>query len=390
MKTASLVFIICATLLASLSLSIVHIPLQKKVHKNRLSPILKSVSSNNLKSGTSVPISNTDYFTYYGPIFLGSNRQYFEVEFDTVLANLWVASSLCRSIACSQKSKFVSANSTSFVANGTKVEFKGGKDKVEAVLGQDQLLISGLNVQGVVFGLATSLSFTYLGKPYSGAFGLGWPSLSQGGAPGIFQLMIQQGLVTEHSFSYFMKSYGTKKTNSYLILGGVDHRFYEGDLAYYNLSDKFLWMFQMDSISIHKKQMNPAPFKAILDSGSGFILGSKEIIDPILHKLGPVVPEDVDCSTKIQFPDLVLKVNGVSYTVPSSSYIIESDDHEGRHCFLAIRKYEFDAKLGPVLLLGDPFLTNYYTHYDVENNRVGLAKAIQDQVTLEDINIVDQ
>jgi len=44
-------------------------------------------------------------------------------------------------------------------------------------------------------------------------------------------------------------------------------------------------------------------------------------------------------------------------------------------CIVGIMGLDLPPSLGEAFIIGDSFIKTYYTHFDVENSRVGFAKA---------------
>jgi hypothetical protein len=62
---------------------------------------------------------------------------------------------------------------------------------------------------------------------------------------------------------------------------------------------------------------------------------------------------------------------GVTVEIPPSGYIIKTGDL----CVSLILGYEQNNRSSPVWLLGTTFLRQVYTVFDIENERIGFAKA---------------
>ena len=65
------------------------------------------------------------------------------------------------------------------------------------------------------------------------------------------------------------------------------------------------------------------------------------------------------------FPDLVYNINGTNYYMPWESYVM----CEGWYCYIMILTHDTIGSY----ILGLNFLSNYYTIFDQENSRIGMA-----------------
>jgi hypothetical protein len=55
--------------------------------------------------------------------------------------------------------------------------------------------------------------------------------------------------------------------------------------------------------------------------------------------------------------------------VKSSQYVFKYFEN----CFLGIQGYDLPAPQGPAWVIGNSFMRNYYSVFDVENSRIGFA-----------------
>ena len=64
-------------------------------------------------------------------------------------------------------------------------------------------------------------------------------------------------------------------------------------------------------------------------------------------------------------------INGISFKLPKESYIYHIAEQQT--CFLLLVPKDFFAT--PTYILGNIFLHNFYTVYDLEDGRIGLSTA---------------
>ncbi|KAI3498930.1 hypothetical protein L1887_34717 [Cichorium endivia] len=89
--------------------------------------------------------------------------------------------------------------------------------------------------------------------------------------------MINQHLVKESVFSFWLNREGNKGEGGEIIFGGVDPNHYQGMHTYVPVTQKGYWQFDMGDVLIGGK---PTGFckdgcSAIVDSGSSLIAGPK-------------------------------------------------------------------------------------------------------------------
>lgn len=81
----------------------------------------------------------------------------------------------------------------------------------------------------------------------------------------------------------------------------------------------------------------------------------------------PKPPQGVfNCKEVTNLPDLLLMIEKEEYALTATEYVFRMKDE----CMLGISRGE-DQKVK----LGGLFLKKYYTHFDVENKRIGFALA---------------
>ena len=79
--------------------------------------------------------------------------------------------------------------------------------------------------------------------------------------------MIEQGLVQEHSFSFYLTQQDDAD-GSVLVLGGVDDTYFTGNLTYHDVLTEGLWTIKMDGIAVNGTILTTGTITAIVDSGT--------------------------------------------------------------------------------------------------------------------------
>lgn len=317
-----------------------------------------------------VPMTFDPYTTYYGEIGIGTPPQIFKVLFDTGSADLWVPSVSCTSPACGKHSKFSRSASSTFQA-GTKTFYISYNSGYAAgSTGYDLVKISNLAVKHQVFGLTERESDFLAFVPWDGILGLAFPGLSHEGGTPIFDNMWNQGKLPQNMFSMYLSS---SVEGSALILGGTDSSYYTGSIKWipvYQASN--FWNILIKSITINGNTVAcSGSCKATVDSGTSFIMGPDKDINNINGWLGSYTDQYgeplVSCSTTDLLPDVVFNINGYSFTLPPSAYVIKS----ASKCITG-----FASEQDTTWILGEVFMRQFYSVFDISNNRVGFAQAV--------------
>uniref|UniRef100_A0A3B4UAJ3 pepsin A n=1 Tax=Seriola dumerili TaxID=41447 RepID=A0A3B4UAJ3_SERDU len=305
---------------------------------------------------------NEQSTTYYGVIGIGTPPQFFRVLFDTGSSDLWVPSVRCTSSACDRHGKFNSSASSTFQAGTNPFYISYNSGFAAGSTGYDIMKISDLYVEHQVFGL-TETEAVFLGSvPWDGILGLAFPSMSLEGGTPIFDNMWNQGKIPQNMFSMYLSS---SVEGSVLILGGTDPSYYTGDINWIPLYHATnFWNIQIQSITINGNTVAcSGGCEAVVDSGTSLITGTSKDINNINGWLGASPGQygdaAVTCSNMNLLPNIVFNINGYSFSLPPSAYSASG-------CRTGFAPGTW--------ILGEVFMRQFYTAFDVGNNMVGFAQ----------------
>ncbi|KXS13474.1 acid protease [Gonapodya prolifera JEL478] len=359
--------------------------------------------------------------SYYGSISIGTPPQPFLVVFDTGSSNLWVFGAGCSNTSsasvCYKHRIFTATSSSSYggvtvpvlqgntYVQSNQITLPYGSGTVYATTGQDSISVAGLPLTNVVFGqvaqaanAASTATFQALG--FDGLLGLGYDSIAKGNITSPFSLMINEGLVPEPMFSFYLNTTLVGNTitqfnynGGILTFGGVYAPLVgKKGIVWNRVIRKAYWEISMQKVALGNTTVyDPAVATAtqtgVIDTGTSFIVAPSAAMRTIASSLGatPVSGSlgsgsslansgiyTVDCNVAASMPDLKITFENVLLTVEGVDLVL-ADGSSGRTvCYLTIQDGGTD--LGNMWIFGDVLLRNYYTVFNRGNDTVGFAQ----------------
>ncbi|NXX44865.1 CATE protein, partial [Tricholaema leucomelas] len=327
------------------------------------------------------PLINYLDLEYFGQISIGTPPQNFTVIFDTGSSNLWVPSIYCVSKACAQHPRFQPSKSSTYQAIGTPFSIQYGTGSLTGVIGSDQVAVEGLTVSNQQFAESvTEPGTAFLDAEFDGILGLAYPSLAVDGVTPVFDNMMAQNLVELPMFSVYMSRNPQSPVGGELLFGGFDSSLFTGTLNWVPVTQQGYWQIQLDNIQVGGTVTFCANgCQAIVDTGTSLLTGPTKDIKLLQSYIGATVVDGeytVDCSNLNAMPDVTFTINGLPYTLSAQAYTLMESGEDVVFCTSGFQGMDISPPAGPLWILGDVFIRQFYAVFDRGNNRVGLAPAV--------------
>lgn len=333
------------------------------------------------------PIQNYMDAQYFGEITLGTPPQQFGVIFDTGSANLWVPSANCSAtnLACRLHNKYNATASSTHRENGTAFDIQYGTGALSGYLSTDTMGLAGLDIQSQTFAEAISEpGITFVVAAFDGICGMSYPTISVNGAVPVFNNMIDQGLVDEPVFAFWLNRDVMGAEGGELSLGGVNPARYTGDILWAPVSRKAYWQLTFEGLQVANNtagQFCVGGCEMIADSGTSLIAGPSAEVNALNEMLGgfPIIAGEygIDCNKVPDLPDLIFSIAGSQLILEGKDYVLQVDDGTTAACILGFIGFDIPPPTGPLWILGDVFIGKYYSIFDFGNDRVGFAESVQ-------------
>jgi hypothetical protein len=357
---------------------------------------------------------------FYGRIHVGATV--FSVVFDSGSGHLIVPGARCSDRACLAHQQYDPATSPDAVeinADGTPIVPGSDRDQVTISFGTGEVTgvfvrdlmcasagalegdsdVEEINVEScrdVQMIVATKMS----DKPFAdfafdGVFGLALPGLSQTPDFNLATRMTKDLPSGMQAFSFY---FSHKADGSKIVLGGLLRDRVKSPLVWAPVADPDdgYWKLRVSSVRIGEEiaEICAQGCHAVADTGTSVLAAPTAIIQKIRERFQGLVVRDGKCQmpaqnasaqdfVEVAMENLVLRLYPDDFSQPRRALDwngteVDEWDAEDLPCELMLMRLDVPEPLGPLVVLGEPFLTKYYTVFDVEHLRVGFAVANQE------------
>eukprot|EP00300_Choanocystis_sp_HF-7_P013352 c18260_g1_i1.p1 GENE.c18260_g1_i1~~c18260_g1_i1.p1 ORF type:complete len:429 (+),score=96.58 c18260_g1_i1:36-1322(+) len=343
-----------------------------------------------LASNAIAMLANHKTTQYVGVVGVGTPPQKLKFIFDTGSANMWVYSKECTTEICTgdQRVRYDHTTSSTWAKNGTGLMIRYGSGTIEGFLSYENMDFgNNKTLTRQMFGEVTyTTGRAFQWGRYDGIVGLAFPKLAIDGATPPFDSLFYQEKVNNPVFSfYFTKKPG--QSGSAILLGGVSTHFYEGPIHWHSVLSPAYWEIRIKDVLVKKPgqagilRLNVCDkqgCKAAIDTGTSLITGPSHGVAKLLHH----VTVEEDCSNQNTLPSVGFEIDDVVYWLSGHDYTLTVEDSADNmfgqsqtFCIGGFRDLDIPPERGPLWILGDVFLRQFFSVYDRAENRVGFAKA---------------
>jgi len=334
---------------------------------------------------------------YFGEVHIGTPAQTFHVVFDTGSFILWVPDVACTGFACETHAKFAVHDSKSgqvldVQKSVVKLAYiKYGTGSMVGVKAADTVRVGNLAVpQAGVLVATIENGAVFRVSPFDGVLGLSRRDMEieQDGKKVHYNFLKaakRSGAIDKAVVSFFLSSQPGSGGGA-AILGGVDDRFYSGDITYHPVLRKVQgnWAIKLSTLKVGNSNKNHCGEKgclAIIDTGTSLMVGPDKVVKGLSEELGI----ETDCSNLDTAPDVHFGFGDKSpMTMSAADLTLKIKSWSAESCKSAVASsgkripMEFPHHDGMmVLILGDAFLRHWYAVFDNDdeaNPKVGFAK----------------
>ena len=331
------------------------------------------------KSGdyTTVDLFNFNDLYYFGQVAIGSPSRSFSMLFDTGSPVTWVPSSKCKTDGCAPHTSY---ESTSGVVSQDKVDSHYGEGSISGVLAKDNATI-GADYNGVggfkfdmTFVAATSLDNYFSDVLFGGVFGLSQSALlplvlSDPKKLTKTSLMqaFEQGAIKKQIVSFLLTNH--KNDGSYgstVAIGGYNTSYTDKEISWMPLVANDYWKVKSGEFKAGDTLLSKSS-NVIFDTATTINLVPSKVYKAIHEKLGGTYNGTfyhVPCTGST---DLTIELGTKLVTIYYDTYVKPMGDGTCATLF------QTDYLIEDTFIFGDSFLREFYSIFDLDAKRVGLA-----------------
>jgi cathepsin D len=247
-------------------------------------------------------------------------------------------------------------------------------------LSTDTVSVAGITVKNQTFAEAMQEpGLTFVAAKFDGIFGLGFANIAVNNVKPWWYHVVEDQLVDEAVFSFWLSRHpDARAQGGEAMFGGIDKKRYKGSFTVVPLTKQGYWQFALDGISVDGNALGHGDAQAIADTGTSLIAGPTDQVAKINSIIGatPVTAGvyTVDCEDIPSLPDVEFSIGGRTFSLSAEDYILKITAFGQTTCMSGFSGLDIPA--GPLWILGDVFISRYYTVFDFKKKAVMFADSI--------------
>jgi hypothetical protein len=227
---------------------------------------------------------------------------------------------------------------------------------------------------------------------FDGVFGLALPGLSQTPEFNLATRLTRDLPSGMQAFSFY---FSHEANGSKIAVGGLFRDRVKSPLVWVPVvdPDDGYWKLHVSGVQIGEETAEICAHgcHGVADTGTSVFAAPTAVIRQIRERFQGLVVRDGKCQmpahnasahdfVAVSLGDLVLRLDPNDFSQPRrpldwNGTDVDDWDAENLPCELMLMRLDVPEPLGPLVIFGEPFLTKYYTVFDVEHLRVGFAFA---------------
>lgn len=267
-----------------------------------------------------------------------------------------------------------------------EVEVQFGSGTLTGYLAMDTFFMNGMEIPEATFiEITEEDGDVFQDGDFDGIVGLSFPDDADE-LPTLFDDIWETGLIDEQKFSFYLDR-SDNSEQSAITFGGVDNTKFEGDLTYHDVANEDYWSIAAQQLLVNNEDTgictNDNACKLVIDSGTSLFTGPSDNLKTLFELLHP----DDGCKNLVDLPTITFVADGVNYDIKPEEYVLtvtesgvedphhHSDQDDVVECVGAFYELDIPAPEGPIWVMGDIFMSKYYSVFDRETRKIGLAKS---------------
>lgn len=333
-------------------------------------------------------LDNANDVLYFGAIAIGNPPQNTTADFDTGSSDLVVPIETCQDdqgAACGGPVFERAASSSLQVSKAPFSIQYADQSGANGTIAEDAVTIAGLTVDKQAFG-AVDLEFGGFSRPGNNAalLGLGFPGNAVSQQTPFFNNLAEQGKLASNLFSFFMTRNDAQ--GSELCLGCMDTTKFTGELSFFPLDPtatnnvQLFWNIASDGATVNGGTPTGS-LATVIDSGTSLIFVPTDVATAIYSQIPGAQPAtDPSLQGFYTAPCDAINNANVSFVFGGKSFNVDPADFNlgavqtgSNDCVAGVG----DGGQSNLAILGDEFMKNWYSVFDLGGERVGFAQAVQ-------------